>query len=164
MAKNERTLRFNGNCFCFFFFFCSLTKYTIAMSNGKQPLEGLTVRIWDPPSTTESKKTADENLLKGNRGFRQYTEQIGNLNPPSICSWSNRVISIYETPGSDKLKYTTHDWDTEEKKGNPLFLHTQLSFKHIVFFFQLIVQDWNNPLVTGMLKKRKRSLFKSCLF
>lgn len=49
------------------------------MSNGKQPLEGLTVRIWDPPSNTESKKTNDESLLKGNRGFRQYTEQVGNL-------------------------------------------------------------------------------------
>ncbi|KAG2194873.1 hypothetical protein INT47_002667 [Mucor saturninus] len=66
------------------------------MSNGKQPLEGLTVRIWDPPSKTESEKTADENLLKGNRGFRQYTEQVG----------------------SDKLKYTTHDWDTDTKKAH----------------------------------------------
>lgn len=49
------------------------------MSSGKQPLEGLTVRIWDPPSTSTSKdKSSEEKLLKGSRGFREYTEQIGN--------------------------------------------------------------------------------------
>ena len=45
------------------------------MSN-KQPLEGLTVRIWDPPTTTDDKEFKDK-LTKGSRGFREYTEQIG---------------------------------------------------------------------------------------
>jgi hypothetical protein len=48
------------------------------MSNKKQPLEGLTVRIWDPPSKSTDKKTED-NLSKGSRGYRQYTEQVGKV-------------------------------------------------------------------------------------
>jgi hypothetical protein len=35
----------------------------------KQPIEGLTVRIFDDPSTPET---------KGRRGYRQYTEQVGS--------------------------------------------------------------------------------------
>lgn len=87
------------------------------MSNGKQPLEGLTVRIWDPPSNTVSEKTADENLLKGNRGFRQYTEQIGKFTQCLVFTLSNRILFTRGIIGSDKLKYTTHDWDTDVKKG-----------------------------------------------
>lgn len=57
------------------------------MSAGKKPIEGLTIRLWDPPTAS----TTGEN--KGSRGFRQYTEEVG----------------------SKELKYTTHDWDTDKK-------------------------------------------------
>lgn len=47
------------------------------MSRNNQPLEGLTVRIWDPPSATEDKDQDKSNKGKGSRGYRQYTEQVG---------------------------------------------------------------------------------------
>lgn len=40
----------------------------------KQPLEGLTVRIFDPVKTDENGNSVDS---KGSRGYRQYTEKIG---------------------------------------------------------------------------------------
>ncbi|CAO3607162.1 unnamed protein product [Mucor hiemalis] len=63
------------------------------MSGGKKPIEGLTIRLWDPP-TTSTTGTAGDNASKGSRGFRQYTEEVG----------------------SEKLKYTTHNWDSDKSK------------------------------------------------
>lgn len=38
----------------------------------KQPLEGLTVRIFDPPTNDTQRKT-------GSRGYREYTEIQGRF-------------------------------------------------------------------------------------
>lgn len=46
--------------------------------SGKQPIEGLTVRIWDPPSSEKDNSKKGDNLSKGSRGYREYTEQAGN--------------------------------------------------------------------------------------
>ncbi|GAA5804103.1 hypothetical protein HPULCUR_009589 [Helicostylum pulchrum] len=62
--------------------------------SGKQPIEGLTVRIWDPPSSEKDNSKKGDNLSKGSRGYREYTEQAG----------------------SEKLKYSTHDWDDKPKQ------------------------------------------------
>lgn len=50
---------------------CRLIKQDSNMS--KQPLEGLTVRIFDPPANNTQK------LTNGSRGYREYTEITGKL-------------------------------------------------------------------------------------
>lgn len=48
------------------------------MSGGKQPIEGLTVRLWDPPSSEKDASKTGDNSSKGSRGYREYTELVGN--------------------------------------------------------------------------------------
>jgi hypothetical protein len=47
---------------------------SLFLSN-KQPLEGLILRIFDPPKVDDKRKYIKS---KGGCGYRQYTEQIGN--------------------------------------------------------------------------------------
>lgn len=57
----------------FYYFYSTWNK----MANNRQPLEGLTVRIWDPPAPSINNDKNTKNSQGGSRGFRQYTEQVG---------------------------------------------------------------------------------------
>ncbi|KAK4518127.1 uncharacterized protein ATC70_001478 [Mucor velutinosus] len=71
----------------------------------KQPLEGLTVRIFDPPADDTQKATT------GSRGYREYTEIAGTDRLRNINYNWNKGQSI--TP--EGLKKTTRDWDKDSQ-------------------------------------------------
>ncbi|KAG2215367.1 hypothetical protein INT46_011737 [Mucor plumbeus] len=73
----------------------------------RQPLEGLTVRIFDPPKSSEESTS-------GSRGYREYTEVVGsdqlrNRN----YNWNKKKMS------ANGIKQSTKDWesDTQSKKS-----------------------------------------------
>ncbi|KAL9537111.1 hypothetical protein MBANPS3_012074 [Mucor bainieri] len=71
----------------------------------KQPLEGLTVRIFDPPTNNAQTTTS------GSRGYREYTEIAGtdrlrNTN----YSWNNR-----QTITSEGMQASTRDWNKDSQ-------------------------------------------------
>ncbi|CAO0793806.1 unnamed protein product [Mucor circinelloides] len=74
----------------------------------KQPLEGLTVRIFDPPANDTQKKT-------GSRGYREYTEiqgtdRLRNTN----YNWSSN-----QTITREGFQPSNRDWgtDTQNRRG-----------------------------------------------
>ncbi|RCI07026.1 hypothetical protein CU098_011041 [Rhizopus stolonifer] len=78
------------------------------MSNNKQPLEGLTIRIWDVDNKDDKKK--------GSEGFREYTEQIGSTDlKHTVHKWDKKEKKQDTKQG---LKKSTRDWAAEDKKLN----------------------------------------------
>ncbi|CAO3631130.1 unnamed protein product [Mucor fragilis] len=71
----------------------------------KQPLEGLTVRIFDPPANNTQK------LTNGSRGYREYTEITGTDRLRNTNYNWNQSQSI--TTGG--LQKTTRDWDKDSQ-------------------------------------------------
>lgn len=113
------------------------------MSSEKQPLEGLTIRLWNVPSESKDKNTKEDNLVKGNRGYRQYTEQVGK----------NKTYFLFgklfkKLLGSEKLKYSTHDWEDKPKKGIYIFLkkkrrNTRSFINKLLIELKKSTRDWD---------------------
>ncbi|GAN10933.1 hypothetical protein MAM1_0432c10483 [Mucor ambiguus] len=71
----------------------------------KQPLEGLTVRIFDPPASNAQKTNT------GSRGYREYTEIAGSDRLRNTnYNWNNGQTI---TPGG--MRASTRDWDKDSQ-------------------------------------------------